>query len=326
MTAAAIQAWLVARLSAGLAIAPSEIDVREPFASYGLDSVRAVALSGELEEWLGRRLSPTLAYEYPTIAELAAALAGEDTAASGAAAATPGVGTGAAPIAIVGIGCRFPGADGVEAFWRLLRDGVDAIREVPSDRWDADAFFDPDAARPGTMNTRWGGFLDRVDLFDPYAFGIAPREAARMDPQQRLLLEVTWEALEDAGRPRAVLRGTRTGVFVGISSNDYGQMQFADLQLSDPHAGTGNALSIAANRISYLLDLRGPSLAVDTACSSSLVAVHLACQSLRAGECEMAIAGGVNVILSPAVTVNFTKAGFMAPDGRCKAFDARADG
>ena len=230
------------------------------------------------------------------------------------------------PIAIIGIGCRFPGASDPAAFWRLLRDGADAIREVPADRWDQHAFYDPDPATPGKMNTRWGGFLEQVDQFDPHFFGISPREAARMDPQQRLLLEVAWEALEDAGQVperspapgRACSSASRPTTTAGCS----GTISTA----IDAYAGTGNALSIAANRISYLLDFRGPSLAVDTACSSSLVAVHLACQSLRNGESTLALAGGVNLILSPAIAINFTKAGVMAPDGRCKAFDARANG
>ena len=230
------------------------------------------------------------------------------------------------PIAIIGIGCRFPGANDPAAFWQLLRDGVDAIREVPADRFDQHAFYDPDPATPGKMNTRWGGFLEQVDQFDANFFGISPREALRMDPQQRLLLEVTWEALQDAGQVPERLAGTQVGVFIGIATNDYGRLQWNDLARIDAYAGTGNALSIAANRISYLFDFRGPSIAIDTACSSSLVAVHLACRSLRTGESTLALAGGVNLILSPAIAINFTKAGAMAPDGRCKAFDARANG
>ncbi len=203
---------------------------------------------------------------------------------------------------------------------------MDAVREVPADRWDARALYDPNPSAPGRMNTRWGGFLERVDLFDPHAFGISPREAACMDPQQRLLLEVAWEALDDAGQPAHGLARSSTGVFMGISSNDYGQSQFGAAEAIDAYAGTGNSLSMGANRLSYQFDLRGPSIVVDTACSSSLVAVHLACQSLRHGHCRLALAGGVNVMLAPAVTVSFSKAGFMAPDGRCKAFDARANG
>ena len=228
------------------------------------------------------------------------------------------------PIAIIGIGCRFPGAKDPEAFWQLLRDGVDAITEVPANRWDIESFYDPDSAQPDKMNTRWGGFLDQVDQFDPQFFGIAPREAASMDPQQRLLLEVTWEALEDAGQIPERLAGTQTGVFIGTSSHDYSVLIWEGT--TDPYATTGTANCIAANRISYLLDLQGPSLAVDTSCSSSLVAIHLACQSLWSGESTLALAGGVQVMLSPGVTVSFAKAGFMAPDGRCKAFDSRANG
>ena len=229
-------------------------------------------------------------------------------------------------IAIIGIGCRFPGAQDARAFWNLLRNGVDAIREVPAQRFNLHDFYDPDPVALGKMVTRWGGFLEDVDQFDAHFFGISPREAARMDPQQRLLLEVAWEALEDAGQVREQLAGTPTGVFIGISNNDYGRIQFNDLDRIDAYAGTGNALSIAANRISYVFDFRGPSIAIDTACSSSLVAVHQACNSLRSGESTLALAGGVNLILSPAITINFTKAGAMAPDGRCKAFDARANG
>ena len=321
-----IQAWLVDKLSARLGIESHEIDVREPFASYGLGSTEAVSLAGELADWLGRDLSPALIYEYPTIEVLARYLAASADASASATAAGQEREAKGQPIAIIGVGCRFPGASDPAAFWRLLRDGVDAIREVPADRFDQHAFYDPNPAAPGKMNTRWGGFLDQVDQFDANFFGISPREALRMDPQQRLLLEVTWDALQDAGQVPEHLAGTPVGVFIGIATNDYGRLQWNDLAHIDAYAGTGNALSIAANRISYLFDFRGPSLALDTACSSSLVAVHLACHSLRTGEATLALAGGVNLILSPAIAINFTKAGAMAPDGRCKAFDARANG
>jgi myxalamid-type polyketide synthase MxaE and MxaD len=321
-----IQAWLVSKLSERLGIESHEIDIREPFASYGLGSTEAVSLAGELAEWLGRKLSPALVYEYPTIEALARHLAGSPDVSESATRAGQDREAKNEPIAIIGIGCRFPGANDPAAFWQLLRDGVDAIREIPADRFDPHAFYDPDPATPGKMNTRWGGFLGQVDQFDPNFFGISPREALRMDPQQRLLLEVTWEALQDAGQVPEHLVGTQAGVFIGIATNDYGRLQWNDLKGIDAYAGTGNALSIAANRISYLFDFRGPSLAIDTACSSSLVAVHLACCSLRSGESTLALAGGVNLILSPAIAINFTKAGAMAPDGRCKAFDARANG
>ena len=232
------------------------------------------------------------------------------------------------PIAIVGLGCRFPGANSPEAFWELLQNGVDAITEVPADRWDVDALYDPDPTAPGKISTRWGGFLKDVDQFDPQFFGISPREAAYMDPQQRLLLEVAREALEDAGQTKEGLAGSRTGVFVGVHSHsfDYCLLQFADPAGMDAYTGTGTAHNVVSGRLSYLFDLQGPNVAVDTACSSSLVAVHLAVQSLRNGECNMALAGGVNLILSPEFTIAASRMHMLAPDGRCKAFDASADG
>ena len=230
------------------------------------------------------------------------------------------------PIAIVGIGCRFPGAKNPEAFWQMLREGVDAIIEVPPNRWDIKAFYDSDTEKQDKMNTRWGGFLEQVDQFDPQFFGIAPREAATMDPQQRLLLELSWEALEDAGVIPESLANTKTGVFIGISSYDYYELLMRNPMNLDAYAATGNNNCIAAHRISYVFNLTGPSMAIDTACSSSLVAVHLACQSLWSGESTLALVGGVHIMLSPWVSVSFAKGGFMAPDGRCKAFDAKANG
>lgn len=232
-------------------------------------------------------------------------------------------------IAIVGIGCRFPGANNPRAFWHLLSNSVDAIKEVPSSRWDVESFYDPDPAKIDKMNIRWGGFIDRIDQFDPQFFGIAPREAVTIDPQQRLLLELAWEALEDAGQIPEQLAGTKTGVFMGIGTHDYSVLLWRnslDNSYNSPYATTGTGNCIAANRISYFLKLNGPSLAIDTACSSSLVAIHLACQSLWSGESKLALVGGVNVLLLPTAMISFTKAGFMAPDGRCKTFDARANG
>jgi 8-amino-7-oxononanoate synthase len=230
------------------------------------------------------------------------------------------------PIAIIGIGCRFPGAvQSPESFWHLLQTGIDAITEVPVNRWEVERFYDPDLSQPGKANTRWGGFLEAIDQFDPQFFGIAPREAVTMDPQQRLLLEVAWEALEDGGQIPERLRGSQTGVFIGIGTHDY-SIRLWQHPVSDPYATTGTGNCIAANRISYLFDLKGPSLAIDTACSSSLVAVHLACQSLWCGESSLALAGGVNVLLLPNVTAGFSKGGFMSSSGRCKSFDATADG
>jgi acyl transferase domain-containing protein/NADPH:quinone reductase-like Zn-dependent oxidoreductase/acyl carrier protein len=230
------------------------------------------------------------------------------------------------PIAVVGMSCRVPGADSPEAFWKLLREARDASREVPPDRWDANAWFDTDASAPGKSITKRGGFLDRIDLFDAAFFGILPREAERMDPQQRLLLEVAFEALESAGLPDDALAGSQTGVFIASYHSDYARMLYRDPEWIDARTLTGAAHAVVPNRLSYLLDLRGPSVSIDTACSSSLVATHLACQSLRAGESDIALAGGVSLMCAPELMIAESKVGFMAPDGRCKTFDARADG
>ena len=232
------------------------------------------------------------------------------------------------PIAVIGLGCRFPGGvKDAASFWELLRKGVDAIGEIPTSRWDVEALFDANPDTPGKIATRWGGFIDDADLFDPQFFGIAPREAVSMDPQQRIALEVSWEALENAGYAPDKLTGSATGVFLGICNGDYYQLQMnGDRDQVNMYTATGSAHSVAAGRISYVLGLQGPSMAIDTACSSSLVATHLAIQSLRAGECHMALAGGVNLILSPETTITLSRAKMMAPDGRCKTFDASADG
>ncbi len=305
-----IQAWLIENLAQRLGVPTSEIGINEPFASFGLNSVAAVNLSADLEDWLEIKLSPTVVYDYPNIVELAAYLS-QSTISDRLSTANYQLSTinrQETEIAIIGIGCRFPGANNPEQFWQLLREGKDAITK--SDRWDG---------------ADWGGFIDDVDQFDPQFFGITPREAQSIDPQQRLLLEVSWSAVENAAIAKEIA-GSNTGVFIGISSSDYSQLRFHYGVEVDAYLGTGNAHSIAANRLSYLLDLKGPSLAVDTACSSSLVALHLASQSLKTGECNLAIAGGVNLMLTPELTQTFSLAGMMAEDGRCKTFDADADG
>lgn len=233
------------------------------------------------------------------------------------------------PIAIVGIGCRFPGqANSPEAFWQLLRNGIDAITEVPADRWNVESVYDPDKTKPGKTHSRWGGFIEKIDKFDAQFFGISPRKAARIDPQQRLLLEIAWEALEDGGQVPEHLASSNTGVFIGIYIHDYQNIQtsHSERNLIDAQTATGMAMSMAANCISYVFDFQGPSIAFDTACSSSLVAVHFACRSLWNGECSIALAGGVNVMLKPEWTISFSKARMLSPDGRCKSFDARANG
>jgi len=311
-----------------LGLAEADIRDDELFARLGLDSMRASRLMASLSETVGRPLSPALVWAHSSIAALAAHLHGghdeHDEAAKPAGrmdrvATSPRTGP-AEPIAIIGVACRFPGADRPADFWRLLCDGDDMVRESPS-RWDAGRW-----KGLGSMASRMpdrAGFLESVDAFDPLFFGISPREAIEMDPQQRLFLEVAWEALEDAGAAGEALFGSQTGVFAGAIWHDYADLRHGR---HGPHTATGQALNMIANRLSYVLGLRGPSLAVDSACSSSLLAVHLACQSIWAGESAMAVAGGVNLLLSPHTMVALTEFGGLAPDGRCKAFDATADG
>ena len=231
-------------------------------------------------------------------------------------------------IAIIGMGCRVPGGPSTpEAFWELLQNGVDAITEVPPDRWPINKYYDSDPTAPGKMSTRYGGFMERIQEFDANFFGISPKETIHLDPQQRLLLEVSWEALERSGINPQQLTGSSTGVFVGICGNDYTQKILTQgFEQIDAYLGSGNSHSTASGRISYLLGLKGPSLAVDTACSSSLVSIHLATTSLRNRECNLALAGGVNALISPEFSINFSKAGMLSADGRCKTFDATADG
>jgi acyl transferase domain-containing protein len=233
------------------------------------------------------------------------------------------------PIAVVGLACRFPGGAGSAAeLWPLLRDGVDAVRRIPPERWDADSYYDPDPSVPGKTHAPYGAFLEGIDLFDAPFFRISPIEAANMDPQQRLLMEVSWEALEQAGIAADTLRGTRTGVFVGVCSGDYGMHTLGSRipERLGAFSGTGVAASVGAGRLSYFYGFHGPSFPVDTACSSSLLSVHLACQSLRQSECDVALAAGVNLILSPDVHVYFSKTSALSPRGRCRAFDASGDG
>jgi amino acid adenylation domain-containing protein len=224
------------------------------------------------------------------------------------------------------MGCRFPGAQHPQEFWQLLRSGTAAIREVPADRWQLDTLYDPDPAQPGKMTSRWGGFLDHIDEFDWRAFRLLPREARLMDPQHRLLLEVAWEALEDAGLPFPDIAGSRTSVSIGIGWSDYLRLQSRDWSRLDGYTATGNATCFAANRISYMFDLKGPSIALDTGCASSLSAISLACQNLWTQVTDLALAGGVSLLLSPDSMIMASKSGLLAADGRCKTLDASADG
>src|SRR4051812_19745452 len=232
------------------------------------------------------------------------------------------------PIAVIGIGCRFPGgADTPDAYWQMLLDGVDATGDIPRNRYDVGAYYDPRPGQPGKIYARRGSFLPAIEQFDAAFFAISPRESVSLDPQQRLLLEVTWEALEHAGQAPDQLRGSRSGVFVGIGRTDYAHrlLRAAPEAMTAWHA-TGNGSCYGPGRLSHVLDLRGPNLALDTACSSSLVAVHLACQSLRMRECDLAIAGGSHVHLSAQVAVMLSASRALSADGRSKTFDAAADG
>ena len=326
-----LEQWFVDKVASLLHVSPSTINIEDPLANYGLSSLTAARLSGELQDHLQIPVDPVIVYDYPTIRTLAEALVALQLGHT-----PPQPQHESLPlqrrrksdgeIAVVGIGCRFPGAQNAAEFWQVLRQGQDCISEVPSDRWPVDAYYNPTPGTPGKMNTRWGGFIEDVAGFDAAFFKISAREAQTMDPQQRLLLEVTWQALENAGLVPDQLRGSKTGVFIGICSNDYARLFQGDRRLSGPYAGTSNAYSIAANRLSYLMNWQGPSMAIDTACSSSLVAIHQASQNLKLSDCDLAIAGGVNLILNPDLTITFSEAGMMAPDGRCKPFDASANG
>ncbi|MEU5951886.1 acyltransferase domain-containing protein [Streptomyces sp. NPDC047525] len=330
---AEIRAEIVESLSAWYGIAAEEIADDRPLAELGLTSRDAVVLTARLSDLLGIRLPATLLWEASTIGALAQRVArGEpEHGGSPSEAGVPNSpsATGDAPVAVIGIGCRLPGGvTSPAAFWRLLSEGRDAVGTVGDDRWAP--FLREGKSLPDDIS-RHGGFLGDGDIdgvagFDAEFFGIGADEATAMDPQQRMLLEVVREAVDHAALPAPSLAGTRTGVFVGISGNEYAHLTTADPESIGAWTSPGAALSIAANRLSYLMDLRGPSMAVDTACSSSLVAVHHAVRSLGAGESDMALAAGVNLLLSPAVTLGFQRAGALAADGRCKAFDASADG
>ncbi|MEU5703589.1 type I polyketide synthase [Streptomyces aurantiacus] len=321
---AAVEAWLVEEVARRLGLPAAAVDVTQPLASLGLDSKQAVAILAELGARTGHEMTTGTAFEHPTIRAVAAHVGTQGravgptvpAAASAARRNTRHEDTAHEPIAIIGMGCRLPGAPDTDSYWRLLVDGRDAITGVPGGRWATEQVNAP----------AFGGFVDRVDEFDARFFGLSAREATRMDPQQRLLLETAWQTVEDAGLDPTGLSGTSTGVFVGISSHDYSELQMSRLETIDVHAATGNAHSIAANRLSYTLDLRGPSLAVDTACSSSLLAVHLACESVRRGECDSALAGGVNLLISPGLSVAFAQGDMLSPDGRCRTFDDSANG
>ncbi|MGV0700845.1 SDR family NAD(P)-dependent oxidoreductase [Mycolicibacter sinensis] len=330
MTAAfdeeALRHWLADYLVTNIGCSPDEIDFNASLNDLGVGSRDAVVLCGELSELLGRKVSPVELWQHPSVTELARFLI-EPESADEEAGPEPGRFGTDEPIAVIGLGCRFPGdINSPDALWQFLIDGGNAVTEVPADRWAPFDDGSPEVSGAIARTTRWGSFLSDIAAFDAEFFEISSREAVKMDPQQRLLLEVAWEALEHAGIPATSLRRSQTGVYVGASITEYGCHASADLTGVDAWSNAGGALSIIANRLSYFLDLRGPSVTVDTACSSSLVALHLACRSLRTGECETAIAGGVNLLMSPAVFRGFDQSGALSTTGACHAFDADADG
>ncbi|MGD9647551.1 MAG: SDR family NAD(P)-dependent oxidoreductase, partial [Pirellulales bacterium] len=345
-------ALVVRETAAALAVNPDEIRPRTNFQELGLDSMLAVRVANRLASTLGITLAPTLLFEQTNVDRLSRWLASriganqESSTASLATTNAQSIGrqplvvhsntssapessrqfSGDQPIAIIGLACRFPGARDWRHYWSNQRRGIDSIREVPADRWDWRETFDASGERPGSSVSRWGGFIDGVDEFDAEAFQLAPREVRWMDPQQRLLLELAWETLETAGYPAMSTDSRRVGVFVGVSGVEYLHLLAkAGLHL-DPHTGSGNSLTMVANRLSYSFDFIGPSLAVDTACSSSLVAVYQACDSLARGDADLALAGGVNLILTPGGTIICSQAGMLSASGRCRTFDGHADG
>ncbi|MFD4575507.1 SDR family NAD(P)-dependent oxidoreductase [Streptomyces sp. NPDC058417] len=342
-TAEALRDLLASAVAEATGLDPAAVDPHRPLAESGLGSRQLVALGVELGERLGRTLDPSLVFNHPTVAALAAALAdpspgaGDGTRPDGAVrpqrsarpdggpesgSARPDHGT---DIALVSMACRFPGgADDPEALWRLLDGERDVISEVPGGRWDTAGLLDPDPEATGTAYTLRGGYLDAIDRFDAAFFGVSPREAAAMDPQQRLLLQTAWETLERAGIVPDTLSGSSTGVYVGLY--DSGYLGAASLAQLDGHVGTGSAASVASGRIAYTLGLQGPAVTVDTACSSSLVALHLAARALAAGECDLALAGGVTLMVTPRGHVEFSRLRGLSPSGRCSPFSADADG
>ncbi len=325
-----VETWLVKQIAERMHLSTAQVNTREAFVNMGLDSNEAVMLSGELSEWLGCELPPTIFWDYPSIAELSQYLGGEEMESVGCSGKNEDLTQARKDdVAIIGIGVRFPGANGPEEFWNLLRDGVDAVTPLPEERKSLITAYRRGGENEYSLKDQHrGGYLREIEYFDYRFFGISRREAEAMDPQQRILLEVVFEALEDAGMAWENMFGTSTGVFIGSSANDYGMLRWSGFEKNnfDIYSITGNSSSIVSNRVSYHYNFKGPSLTVDTACSSSLVAVHYACRSLLAGESTLAVAGGVNLILLPAVTEEFARAGMLAADGKCKVFDSRADG
>ncbi|MEV6361315.1 HAD-IIIC family phosphatase [Nocardia asteroides] len=325
LTAEAVRDWLVTNIARQAVLDPERVDVHRPLVEFGLGSADLVELVVDLSDFVGRFIDTNLFFDHPTIDGVAAVLTGTAQVEPMAAEA-PGVDVESDDaIAIIAMSCRFPGAaDSPEALWQLLDGGRDGLGEVPPGRWDIDGLYNPDTTATGTAYTFRGGYVDGIDRFDAAFFGIGPREAAVMDPQQRMMLHLAWEAIERSGRDPRTLHGSATGVYLGVYSTGY---------LADPapeqlngQVGTGLSPSVASGRISYTLGLHGPAVTMDTACSSSIVAMHLAMQALRSGECDLALAGGATLLMSPTAHIELCRLGVLSPTGRCAPFSAEADG
>lgn len=326
---AVITGHIQQQVAATLQVEPAQVLATASFNSMGFNSILLVELQNRLIHLTGLALPIMLLWNHPSIAQMAAVIEGKLLASETEVPEETAAGATASnePLAIIGIGCRFPGGvDNAEAFWQFLLEGGDGVSEIPAARWNLDDFFDADPEAPGKSYSRWGGFLDNVSDFDPAFFAISPREAEQLDPRQRLLLETAWEALEHAACAPASLAGSRTGVFIGHMVGDYHHLLDGNPAQMGAYTSTGVLDSLLANRLSYALDLQGPSLSVDTACSSALTALYLACQNLRQQECDLALVGGVNLMLDPAMHVIGAKAGILSPSGRCRTFSDDADG
>ncbi|MES2939421.1 MAG: SDR family NAD(P)-dependent oxidoreductase [Pseudomonadota bacterium] len=335
-----------------LKLRPDDIDPERELSKYGFDSISFTQFANTLNDRYALGLTPTVFFEHPTLREFAGHLAREHPAVFApqapaqavpalqapptrrerfAAARVPSPAARAAeagpePVAIIGISGRFPMADDLDAFWRNLRDGRDCIAEIPPDRWDWRAVWGDPAQEGAKTNIKWGGFIDGVDRFDAQFFGISPREAELMDPQQRLLMTYVWKAVEDAGYSAEAISGSKTALFAGTMAGDYGRLVARAATSIEGHHATGNTPSVGPNRMSFFLNLHGPSQPVETACSSALIAVHRAMLAIERDGCEMAIAGGINTLITPETHISFSKAGMLSQDGRCKTFSAAANG
>lgn len=319
-----ISNWLLSIIGELITLNSEQINLDTAFADYGLNSKHFIHIVNQLSKKLNRQLAQTLLWSYPTIRSLTDFLCQtEDQIFLPDTASRVQLNE---PIAVIGLACRFPNAPDIHAFWSLLEEGRIAISDIPADRWDWKQFYTKNSSDTGKMVTHQAAFLDKINEFDAEFYKMTPREALEMDPQQRLMLEITWEALESAGVIPSEIRGKDIGVFLGAIWNDYQNLILRDVHHINSYTGIGSSLNIIANRVSYLFGLCGPSLVIDTACSSSLVAVHLAMQSLRSGECNIALAGGVNLIINPETMIMLSKFGGLSPSGSCRTFDENADG